>query len=56
MYFIYFRFVKSSNHSVDITSLILKFAFVPDWSANPYTIRANEACSTETYLYLYFGN
>lgn len=51
-----FLFVKSSNHSADIMSLILIFELVPDWSANPYTTRDNEVYSTETYLYLYSGN
>lgn len=56
MYFPYFLFVKSLNHSADIMSFILMFEFFPDWSANPYTIRDIDAYSIETYLYLYLGN
>lgn len=56
MYFMYFLFVKSLNHSADIMSFILMFEFIPDWSANPYTIRDIDAYSIETYLYLYLGN
>lgn len=56
IYFMNFLFVKTSNHSTDIMSLILIFELVPDWSANPYTTRDNEVYSTETYLYLYSGN
>lgn len=53
----YFLFVKSSNHSANVMSLILMFELVPDWSATLYTVRDNEGCySIETYLYLDLGN
>lgn len=52
----YFLFVKSSNHSANIMSLILMFELIPDWSANLYTSRDNEGYSVETYLYLDLEN
>lgn len=52
----YFLFVKSSNHSANIMSLILMLELVPDWSANLYTTRDNEGYSVETYLYLDLEN